>query len=58
LPRIKTSETPREARTMVRKELCPQCRGYRYISVVKASGNGHIKCPCCGGLGYKVRVVH
>ncbi len=44
---------------MVRKELCPQCRGYRYISVVKASGSdGHVKCPCCGGLGYKVRVVH
>jgi predicted Zn finger-like uncharacterized protein len=44
---------------MVRKEPCPLCKGNRYITVVKTAGNnGHVKCPNCGGQGYKVRIGH
>ena len=43
---------------MVHKETCPNCKGNRYIVVVAPTGkNSHVRCPHCGGTGYKVRVV-
>jgi len=45
---------------MVRKETCPNCKGNRYIQV-KAAPTGkqsHVRCPHCGGTGYKVRISH
>jgi excinuclease UvrABC ATPase subunit len=44
---------------VVRKETCGNCKGNRVIRVEAPKGKpGHIRCPHCGGTGYKVRVVH
>jgi len=44
---------------MVRKETCPNCKGNRYLEVKAPTGKqAHVRCPHCGGTGYKVRVVH
>lgn len=52
-------EDPEEATSVVRKETCTNCKGNRYIAIKAPTGRpGHIKCPHCGGAGYKVRIVH
>lgn len=44
---------------MVRKEECPQCKGDKLIAIVLTSGkDAWVKCPSCGGNGYKVRLMH
>jgi uncharacterized Zn finger protein len=44
---------------MVRREPCPNCKGNRHIAIVKADGkDGWVKCPSCGGQGYRVRLVN
>jgi DnaJ-class molecular chaperone len=57
------SDTPgrasMEARTMVRKEQCPQCKGNKYIAVAKSPDkNAWVKCPSCSGQGYKIRLTN
>lgn len=44
---------------MVSRETCPHCKGNRYVSVEKSpKDTGRwIKCPTCGGQGYKVRLT-
>jgi DnaJ-class molecular chaperone len=42
---------------MVRKETCSHCKGNRHVRVVKTDGkDSWVKCPSCGGQGYKVRL--
>lgn len=42
---------------MVRKETCPDCRGNRYVRVMRSSGDSeNRKCPSCDGNGYRIRV--
>lgn len=42
---------------MVRKEMCPTCKGGRYVNVKTAAGTAvWKKCPDCAGHGYKVRL--
>lgn len=49
---------------MVYKETCSHCKGNRYIEIKSpppspaGNGKGHVRCPHCGGTGYKVRVMH
>lgn len=46
----------REMSGMVRRETCSQCKGDRHVPIVKSDGeNAWIKCPSCGGQGYKIR---
>lgn len=48
---------PQEMVAMVRKELCPHCKGERYIQVKDVTGRVSArKCPHCQGQGYKVRM--
>lgn len=43
---------------MVHKEPCPQCKGNRYVAVTKVTHkDSWIKCPSCGGQGYKIRLT-
>ncbi len=42
---------------MVRREICPQCKGNRFITVTRSpQKDAWIKCPSCGGQGYRVRL--
>lgn len=44
---------------MVRKEICPACKGNRYIEITASNGKrGARKCPHCAGTGYKIRLLH
>jgi len=44
---------------MVRKEQCPQCKGNKMIALNKQSDKGAwVKCPSCGGQGFKIRLLH
>jgi DnaJ-class molecular chaperone len=55
---LDSRESAEGAREMVRKETCPNCKGNRYIVVTAPTGkDSHVRCPHCGGTGYKVRVV-
>lgn len=50
-------DQPREVSSVVRKEQCPQCKGNRFISVVKSpQRESWVKCPSCGGQGFKIRI--
>ncbi len=43
---------------MVRKEICPHCKGNRVIEVRKPSGRETYRpCPVCNGQGFKIRVT-
>jgi DnaJ-class molecular chaperone len=42
---------------MVRKETCPDCRGNRYVKIVRKNGeSAHRKCPSCDGTGFRIRI--
>ena len=44
---------------MVRKEICPSCKGNRWVTVRDVTGRDvHRKCPACGGQGFKLQVKH
>lgn len=57
--RVSSAGCLKEAIVMVRKEECPQCKGDKLIAIVLTSGkDAWVKCPSCGGNGYKVRLMH
>jgi len=43
---------------MVKKEICPVCKGNKVVAVDGEKGKTHRSCPGCNGAGYKVSVVH
>ncbi len=43
---------------MVRKEVCANCKGNKFVPVACSSGSKKImKCPSCNGQGYKIGIV-
>lgn len=54
-----TERISKETPLMVRKETCANCKGNRVVEVkpVTPGKASHIRCPHCGGTGYKVRLT-
>lgn len=41
---------------MAAKEVCPKCKGQRYVKVRLPKGQADfVQCPECAGIGYKLR---
>lgn len=56
-PDVVIEKPTAEVITVVHKDTCPQCKGNRFISVVKSPNKETwVKCPACGGQGFKIRV--
>lgn len=58
MPMKPVEDPTAEVITVVRKETCPHCKGNRFIAVTKAPNkDAWVKCPSCGGQGFRIRVT-
>lgn len=57
MPIKSTDEPTAEVTTVVHKQTCPQCKGNRVIMVKGPKEKPvAVKCPSCGGQGYKISI--